>query len=51
MRLILRHFDSLSTNKCGDYLMLSGQSQKLIELLGFLLKNFLKSFNIAIEYN
>jgi len=51
MGLILRYFDSLSTNKCGDYLMLSEQSQKLIKLLGFLLKNFLRSFNIAIECN
>ena len=48
---ILRYFDSLSTNECGDYLILSKQSQKLIKLLGFLLKNFLKSFNMTIECN
>ena len=46
---ILRYFDSLLTSKCGDHLMLSGQSQKLIELLGLLLKNFLRSFNMVIN--
>ena len=46
---ILRYFDFLLTSKCGDHLILSGQSQKLIELLGLLLKNFLRSFNMAID--
>jgi len=32
----------LLTSKCGDHLILSGQSPKLIELLGLLLKNFFK---------
>ena len=48
---ICRHFNSLSTKVYGDYLILSGQSQKSIELLGFLLKNSLRFFNIAMEYN
>jgi len=48
---ISRHFDSLSTKVCEDHLILSKQSQKSIELLGFLLKNSFRFFNIAMEYN
>jgi len=46
--LILKHLDSLSTSKCGDYSTLSRQSTELLELL---LKNFSRFFDIAIEYN
>jgi len=42
-------FDSLLTITCGDHLMLSGKSQNEIELLGFLLKNSLRFFDIMIE--
>lgn len=51
VRSILRCFVSLSTNKCGDHLMLSEQSQNSITLLRFLLKNFFRSLDIAIECN
>jgi len=51
MGLILRYFDSLSTSKYRDHFTLPRQFQKSIELLGLFLKNFLRSFNIAMEYN
>jgi len=51
MGSILGHFDSLLTNKCGNYMILSRQFQKSIELLKSLLKNFLRSFNIVMECN
>ena len=35
---ILRYFNSLSTNRYKDHLILLGQFQKAIELPGFLLK-------------
>ena len=43
-------FDSLSTIRCGDHLMLLRQSQKLIELFEFFLKRALRSFDMVIEW-
>ena len=49
IELVLMYFNSLLTITCGDYLMLLGQSQNEIELLGFLLKNSLRFSNIVIK--
>jgi len=35
IELVLMYFNSLLTITCGDHLMLLGQSQNKIELLGF----------------
>lgn len=51
MILILRCFDFLSTDRYGDYLILSEQFKNVIKLFGFLLKKYLKSLDIAIEYS
>jgi len=45
------YFVSLSTTIYEDHFMLFGQFQNLMILLGSLLKNFFRSFNMIIEYN
>ena len=47
--LILSYFNSLLTSRWKDYLMFSGQSQKMMELSEFIVKNSLRSFNIAMK--
>jgi len=49
IRLILWNFDSLSTSKCKDYLLLLEQSQNEIKLPEFLSKNLLKLLDMAME--
>ena len=46
---ILYNFDSLLTSRYRGYLSLLGQSQKGIELLLFLSKNFLRLLDIVME--
>ena len=48
---IWSYFDSLLTIRYGNYLILLGQSQKLIELFEFFLKNTLRFFDIVIEWS
>jgi len=48
---ILRYFNSLSTSKWGDHLILSEQSQNVMELSEFIVKNSLRFFNIVIEWS
>ena len=50
-RSILRCFIFLSTTIYRDYFILSEQFQNLIILLRSLLKDFFRSFNMAMEYN
>jgi len=46
---ILYNFDSLLTSRYRGHLSLLEQSQKVIELLLFLLKNFLRLLDIVME--
>ena len=48
---LLGSMELLLTSKYGDHLILSGQFLKLIELLGLLLKNLLRFFDLVMEYN